>query len=119
MTFLDQVPNASAPHLLGAAMSYYKERRWEVERDYADGRKKIVKQVRHDFRITLPDGRRVTRSFKSKEAGQRWVSEQERLAELGADFAGVERARRPPWAKMVMPPSSETTASRSCWLTAT
>ena len=59
-----------------------------------DGRKNIVKQVRHDFRITLPDGRRVTRSFKSKEAGQRWVSEQERLAELGADFAGVERAKK-------------------------
>ncbi|MDP1541646.1 MAG: hypothetical protein Q8L99_00665 [Polycyclovorans sp.] len=53
-----------------------------------------MKQVRHDFRITLPDGRRVTRSFKSKEAGQRWVSEQERLAELGADFAGVERAKK-------------------------
>ena len=53
-----------------------------------------MKQVRHDFRITLPDGRRVTRSFKSKEAGQRWVSEQERLAELGADFTGVERAKK-------------------------
>ena len=75
-------------------MAYYKERRWEVEREYADGRKKVLKQIRHDFRITLPDGRRVTRSFKSKETGQRWVVEQERLVELGADLAGVERAKK-------------------------
>jgi hypothetical protein len=31
----------------------------------------------------------VTRSFKSKEAGQRWVVEQERLVELGRDMMEV------------------------------
>ncbi|MFC4250551.1 integrase [Sinimarinibacterium flocculans] len=82
-------------------MAYYKERRWEVEREYADGRKRTLKQVRHDFRITLPDGRRVTRSFKTKDAGQRWVAEQERLVELGADLAGVERAKKSTLGKII------------------
>lgn len=82
-------------------MAYYKERRWELEREYADGRKKVLKQVRHDFRITLPDGQRVTRSFKSKETGQRWASEQERLIELGADIAGVERSKAATLGKII------------------
>jgi len=82
-------------------MAYYKERRWEVEREYADGRKKVLKQVRHDFRITQPDGRRVTRSFKTLEAGKRWLAEQERFVELGADLAGVERAKKITVAKII------------------
>ncbi|MCK5770061.1 site-specific integrase [Algiphilus sp.] len=74
-------------------MAYYKKRQWYTLTTYKDGRTKRTLNVRHDFRVVLPGGQRVTRTFKNLDAGKRWVAEQERLIELGADALGVERSR--------------------------
>lgn len=75
-------------------MAYYKKREWVTSTQYKDGSTRKTRHVRHDFRIVLPGGRRLTKTFLNLDAGKRWAAEQERLVELGADVAGVERAKK-------------------------
>ncbi len=79
--------------MLACSMAYYKKREWETITEYANGRSKKAREVRHDFRIVLPGGRRLTKTFKNLDAGRRWAAEQERLVEMGADVVGIEQAK--------------------------